>query len=230
MKKVVSLVLSALMLGSIAACTTTPSNSVSNGNSSVENTDYKLVENGKSAYKLVVADEKEGMNEEVGAWEVQELFKEATSIELEIVYESDVTYSKDSKLIIMGDTKFTEEADVEVSKIPHDGFVLKTVDSNVFVLGESMGVVYGGYELLAQTVGYEYFVSGVYSLDKGRSCLYQTAAQSLVLLCGILLLLFLLATFSILGSDNCLPRRCHSSHKQDCDQHTFSYYHLTNNI
>lgn len=169
MKKIASLILSVCALCSITACTILPLSSVDSGSSSSlsnEETNYKLVDNGKSAYKLVVKDNAT-MDEETGAYEVQELFEEATSVTLDVVYESDVTYSDDAKLIIFGDTQFTDNTGVDVSKIPHDGFVLKTVGSNIFVLGENTGVMYGAYEFLTQTVGFEYFVDGIYSLDKG---------------------------------------------------------------
>lgn len=170
MKKIVSLFLTICTLGSITACTVAPTDGSTTKSSSQSggaiNTDYKLVENGKSGYKIVLPNDAT-FNEENGAWELEELFKESTSITLETVSESEVTYAADAKLIILGDTEFTEESGVNVGKIPHDGFTLKTVDSNVFILGEDAGVLYGAYEFLAQTVGYEYFLDGVYDLDKG---------------------------------------------------------------
>ncbi|MBE5739670.1 MAG: DUF4838 domain-containing protein [Clostridiales bacterium] len=183
MKKLVSLILSIFTLCSMNACTIFPSigggnngNNQQSSNSSAgdntEYTDYKLVDNGTSQYKLVLKDEAT-FNEENGVWEIEELFKEATSITLETVYESEVTYSANAKLIILGNTEFTNESGVNVKKIPHDGFTLKTVDSNVFILGEDAGVLYGAYEFLTQTLGYEYYLNNVYSLNKGVKNLYM---------------------------------------------------------
>ena len=166
MKKIASFILAICTLCSVTACSFFPTNNSVDSESSVD-TGYKLVDDGKSDYKLVIADDKEAMSEEEGAYEVQTFFKEATSVTLDVVFESQVSYSDDAKLIILGDTKFTEKTGVDVSEIPRDGFVLKTVDSNVFVLGENMGVIYGGYEFLTQTVGFEYFISNIYSIDKG---------------------------------------------------------------
>ena len=176
MRKIASLILSVFMLSSITACTIFPSNTSGGGGNSqqssmVGSTDCKLVDNGASQYKLVLKDNPT-FNEECGAWEIEELFKEATSITLETVYESEVTYSPDAKFIILGNTNFTDKSGVKVNKIPHDGFTLKTIDSNLFILGEDAGVLYGAYEFLAQTLGYEYYVSGVYQLDKGVKDLY----------------------------------------------------------
>ncbi len=189
MKKLVSLILSLCTLCSITACTIFPSSNIesnesnessessqqsnsSNAGDSENYTDYKLVDNGTSQYKMVLKDGAT-FNEENGAWEIEELFKEATSITLETVSETDVNYSEDAKLIILGNTNFTEKSGVNVSKIPHDGFTLKTVGSNVFILGEDAGVLYGAYEFLAQTLGYEYFLNGVYDLNRGVKNLYM---------------------------------------------------------
>ena len=166
MKKILSLVLSVCMLCGITACTFFPlSDSSSTSSSSGSDERYKLVDNGKSDYKIVLEDEA-SIKEDEASWEIEDYFKEATSIKIKTVYESEVTYSDEAKLIILGDTKFTEKSGVDVSKIPHDGFTLKTVGSNIFILGENAGVMYGAYEFLAQTLGFEYFVNGVYTLDK----------------------------------------------------------------
>lgn len=169
MKKILSLILSVCTLLSVASCTMGGGNSgdssSSQGSSSNADTGYKLVENSTSDYKLVVEDDP-ALDEDSAAFEVKDFFKEATSVKLDVLYESEVTYSANSKLIIFGDTEFTQYAGVDVSEIPDQGFTIKTVDSNVFILGEDKGVLYGAYEFLSQTLGYKYFLEGIYSLDK----------------------------------------------------------------
>ena len=179
-KRIFSILLTICLTGSIGGCAffqfpSGESNSDLFPNSSstneVQDTNYKLVENGKSEYKMVLPDEaREG--EDWASWELEELFYEATSITLPTVYESEITYSEDAKLIVLGDTAYTEETDVNVSLIPQDGFVLKTVGSNIFILGNNYGVLYGVYEFLSKTLGYEYYIADEYVLDKGVKNLY----------------------------------------------------------
>ena len=138
----------------------------------IEYTNYKLVDNGSSDYRIVVADDA-NENELFAAEEIQELFGEATSVELAIVKESETTYSETAKLIILGDTSYTEKTGVEVSSIPYDGFTLQNDGSNLFIIGEDYGVLYGAYEFLNKSVGYEYYVANSYALNKNVKNLYM---------------------------------------------------------
>jgi len=177
MKKSLSLILSIFTLCSMTACAIFPSigNEQSNNsgtNDNTEYTEYKLVDNGNSEYKIVLPTDA-SYDEEIAALEMEELFAEATSITLETVYESEVTYSDTAKLIILGDTQYTENTGVDVDAIPNDGFTLKTVGSNLFVLGEDSGVVYGVHEFLEKALGFEYYVADVYALNKNVKNLYM---------------------------------------------------------
>ena len=200
MKKTLSWLLLAVMMGSMTSCSfifpsqggensSSQSSSISESsdlNSStsfyedeveqekevLDYTEYKLLEDGESEYRMLLPDETtEG--EDWASWELEALFCEATDYTLETVYESEVKYSDDAKLIIIGNTKYTEESGVDVSAIPRDGFVLKTVGSNLFILGQGDGVLYGVYEFLAKTVGFEYFISNVYTIETGVTDLYM---------------------------------------------------------
>jgi len=173
LRKIASLFLSVLALSSIVGCSFFGGNS-SNSTSEevIEYTEYKLVDNGNSEYKIVLPTDA-SYDEEIAALEMEELFAEATSITLETVYESEVTYSDTAKLIILGDTQYTENADVDVDAIPNDGFTLKTIGSNLFVLGEDGGVVYGVHEFLEKALGFEYYVADVYALNKNVKNLYM---------------------------------------------------------
>ena len=138
----------------------------------IEYTQYKLVDNGKSDYKIVL-ENNASYDEEIAALEIEELFEEATSVKLSTVSESEVSYNENSKLIILGNTQYTQNAQIDVGAIPKDGYTVKTVDSNLFILGEDCGVVYGVYEFLKKTVGFEYYVADVYALNKDVKNLYM---------------------------------------------------------
>ena len=140
-------------------------NSGSSGGNVDDGREYTLVDNGISEYKIVLADETL-YNERLAKDEIIEFFYEATGVELKSVTESEVTYSNDAKLIILGDTKFTENSGKDVDEIPTQGFTLKTVGTNLFILGEDYGVLYGAYEFLHQTFGFEAYAGDEIALDR----------------------------------------------------------------
>ena len=132
----------------------------------LEYTKYSLVSGGTSEYKIVTKDEvlyNEGFAQE----ELVEFFYEATGVTLETVSESEVQYSDEAKWIILGETQFTEKAGVDFANIPEQGFTLKTVGSNLFVLGEDYGLLYGVYEFLHQTFGFEFYAADAIALTRG---------------------------------------------------------------
>lgn len=166
LRKTVSLLLTVVTLVGMAGCSfISGSKKDSSSEEVIEYTEYKLVDNGNSEYKIVLPDEPT-YDEEIAALEVEELFKEATSITLETVSESEVTYSDTAKWIVLGDTKYTQNTGVDVSAIPNDGFTLKTVGANLFVLADDAGVVYGVHEFFEKAFGFEYYVKDVYALNK----------------------------------------------------------------
>ena len=175
MKRMISLALALMLMGGIVGCTNKNNSSGSSSDDTIiiptpeeeviEYTNYKLVDNGTTAYKIVIEDNA-SKDEKLAAQEITQLFAESTSISLMTVKASEVAYNADAKLIILGDTQYTQNAGVNVATIPQEGFTLKTVGSNLFILGKDKGVVYGSYEFLEKAVGYEYYLKDVYALDK----------------------------------------------------------------
>lgn len=169
LQKTVSVLLSVITLVGMTGCSLIGGK---NSESVIEYTKYKLVDNGKSEYKIVLPDEPSD-DEESAAWEFEELFKEATSVALETVSELEVTYSDTAKWIVLGDTQYTENTGIDISAIPSDGFKVKTVGSNLFVLGNGAGVVYGVHEFFETAFGFEYYLKDVYALNKNVKNLYM---------------------------------------------------------
>ena len=148
----------------------TQSGSSSGGSSeqtvtNIEYTNYPLVSGGVSEYKIVLADETL-YSERLARDELVDFFYQATGVTLKSVTESETAYSENAKLIILGDTKFTENTGVTVADIPTQGFTLKTVGSNLFILGKDYGVLYGAYEFLHQTFGFEIYAADEIALAK----------------------------------------------------------------
>ncbi len=140
----------------------------------VEETELYLVRESRSDYKLVIeSDAKDTKGYEAyAAQELKANFNAATGIQLDIVQTSEVTVSNDSKLIIIGDTSLTQTAGVKADKNVYGvrGFVIKTIDSNVYIVGGApMGTLYGVYEFLHQQFGYEPYASNEIYLEKNVS-------------------------------------------------------------
>ena len=142
-----------------------PSYSSQSSQEEIEETEHMLVSGGKMDYKVVIEDEAT-QTEKVAANDLINLIDQSTNNRLPVITESRITYSDDANLIILGDTQFSEEAGVDVSDIPSQGFTIKTVGTNVFILGENEGVQYGAYEFMHQSFGFEFFLSDDYVLDK----------------------------------------------------------------
>lgn len=132
-------------------------------------TDKDLLKNGKTEYKILIP-ASPASDENLAASELTSLFRESTSVDLEIVRESDATPT--GKYISIGRTKLLENSSLAVDKaeVGNDGYVIRTMGDNVFICGGGdKGSLYGTYEFLAQTLGFETFSADCYSLDKNVS-------------------------------------------------------------
>lgn len=127
---------------------------------------YKLIENGRSDY-VVVIPQNAKLNEKNAASELTNWFYESSGISLPLKTDDSVTYSESSKLIILGQTSLTENSGIDVTKIKAQNFTLKTVGSNLFIVGgDDLGTLYGTYEFLRHNFGYEAYASDEIAIDK----------------------------------------------------------------
>ena len=173
LRKIISLFLWGITLSCVMGCSLIRGNFGKDfSEDEIEYTEYKLVDNGNSGYKIVLS-QNASCEEEMAASELKTLFEEATSIKLSTITESEVSYADTSKLFLIGNTKYTKNTGVDVDAIPSDGFTVKTMGSNLFVLGEDSGIVYGVYEFLEKALGFEYYVADVYALNKNVKDLYM---------------------------------------------------------
>lgn len=146
-------VLCAFLLLSAAACKAERAQDVSD---TIEYTEYDFIQNSGSDYKIVLPAETL-YNERLAADEINSFVFEASGIKLPCVADTDVEYSADAKLIILGNTAFNDKSGVDFSSIPEQGYTVKTVDSNVFICGENYGVLYGAYDFLHDQLDYEMY-------------------------------------------------------------------------
>ena len=135
----------------------------------ISDADGFLLQNGQSDYSIVIgADAHERI--QTAAKDFANFFLEATEYYLPVVYAEDVTYSKESKYIIIGSNAVTEQTGVQADTavLGDQGFHIKTVDSSIVILGSgNEGAQFGTYELLTQLFNFDYFGVDCYYLDKG---------------------------------------------------------------
>ena len=134
---------------------------------SAAETGKSVVSEGKTEYAIVIPEDYSA-DENLAAGELQRLFGEATKINLQILTEEEETLPA-GKYISLGRTKILASSGVEADfdLLGSDGFVIKTVDDDIFVCGGgNKGTLYGVYELLGHMLGYEMYAPDCYSLDK----------------------------------------------------------------
>ena len=170
LRKMITIFLTAIIFTGCFVSCKDKDDSVTNSSSVIEKpveyTDYALLTDSQSDYKIVIS-ETPSKKAKTGQSEIVKFFYDATGVILPQVTDEDVIYSASSKLIIVGDTKFTQYSGVNVKELDEQGFVIKTVDSNVFILGaDSYGDLWGVYEFLHQTIGYECYSPTAIKLDK----------------------------------------------------------------
>jgi len=125
-------------------------------------TDEFIIENRASGYKIVYP--AAGYSRELTAADelVRALF-DATDTVFERVPDTGLPFGADSKYISVGNTSLSSAADIAAGAalLGDKGFVIKTVHRSVFIKGfTDLGTLYGAYEFLYKTIGYETFGPG----------------------------------------------------------------------
>ena len=171
MKKIFNLFLVVLISITFVSCGKNTSSDIPPEQETINYTNYKLLENGTTNYRLVI--EKSATNyEQAAADEIRLFMEKSGGATFNTVTDEEITYSEEAKLIILGDTIFTPNSGVDISAIPKQGFTLKTVGSNLFILGNDLGVLYGAYEFLHKTINFEMYASDCVHYDEKVKELY----------------------------------------------------------
>ncbi len=178
MKRILACVLSAVTLSSwLVSCgkeeeksSSAPSASV-DSSTQIETLENKyIVEKGVSDYKIVVSDSA-ATYVNFAVSEFNTFFKKATSFELEVVSDEGQTFNENTKYISIGENAVQAQAGVACSdEVTADGFVMKTVNNSIFIVGNTdLGNVYGAYELLRYLIDWECYGLDVYWYDTNVS-------------------------------------------------------------
>lgn len=156
MKKVIALILAALLAFTALACGKTDNGDNGNGGEIEPKIVSKLVENGKSAYSIVIPENADECNE-FAAEELRRYIERASGARLAIMRDDALpSVSTDGKYISLGKTKILAGSGVtfDYSSLNGDGFYLKTAGKTLLVDGaRNTGVLYGAYEILESLFG-----------------------------------------------------------------------------
>ena len=116
-------------------------------------TNKKFIYNKKSDYVIVVPDEISQIISSAST-ELCLLLAEGAGVEMVVYKESQRPLN--AKYISLGDTVVSTQAGVATdSRINSNGYVIKTVSDNIYIKSKAdQGVLWGVYEFLTQTIGY----------------------------------------------------------------------------
>lgn len=167
MKKVTALFLTGVLCCSFVACNGDSGNQSSSVEEPVVETEHYLVKDGKSSYTILLP-ENASNSEILCASEINTFLAEATGLTLPIVYEGEGTADVD-KMISIGRTTKLAAADVTVDykALGTSGYVIKTIEDDVYMTGNEWGMVYSAYEFLEKHFNYYYYTDNVYEINTG---------------------------------------------------------------
>jgi hypothetical protein len=124
-----------------------------------------LAEQGRSAYRIVVADDA-SPSAKRGAEELQSFLQQMTGVKLPIVSDREPQGPKE---IVVGQSSRLGQlkADVNFQELGQEGYVLRTVGPNLVIAGGALrGTMYGVYGLLEDHLGCRWFAPGVSRIPK----------------------------------------------------------------
>ena len=140
----------------------------------IKKTDVKIVENGKTDYKIVVPlNATAHIN--TAANELVAFVKEATGAELEVGTDGE-SFSEDVKAISLGKTTFFESSGLKLTeKLGETGYVMKRMGNALLINAkDDNGVISAVYDMLGYSLGLEFYSYDEYTLDKtGDMYLYD---------------------------------------------------------
>ncbi len=118
-----------------------------------------FTKDGQALYTIVISKNADEC-EQYAAEELSSFVAQATGVAMPIVTDQSISYNLSQKYISIGDTALFDEAreqgkiTADFSTFNTDGFIIKTIENNVFICGDiSRGTLYGVYDLLEKFGG-----------------------------------------------------------------------------
>ncbi len=132
-----------------------------------------IVKDGVSDYKFVVNSSTYSIYTEAKNDFIL-LFQRATGVSLEIVSDTEATWSEDAKYISLGKTKLVDQAGISpdeysLEKLGDEGVRILTKGNTVFLLGNTYGVSYSVYVLFEMMFNFEWYQRNTMYIDENVS-------------------------------------------------------------
>lgn len=125
-------------------------------------TNGSFIKNKQTDYVIVIPNENNATDYNA-AMELVSLLQEAVGINMNLYYESNLPAG--SKYISIGNTELSAGIVVD-ERINSNGYIIKTSGQNIYIKSKgTIGVLWGVYEFLTQTVGYNFVAYDEWSFE-----------------------------------------------------------------
>lgn len=134
----------------------------------IKKTDIKIVDDGKTDYKIIVPMDA-NPQVTVAAAELVNFVKESTGAELTVGIDGD-SFSDDAKIISLGATTQFKSSGLKIAeKLGETGYVMKRIGNALLINAkDGNGVISAVYDMLGHTLGLEFYSYDEYTLDKTK--------------------------------------------------------------
>ena len=125
-----------------------------------------LVKNHESDYVIVIGQNAHAIEIDAAS-ELQYFVKESTGATLNIVRDNEVTVTNNDKVVLLGDTIYSEDLVCEFDELGDSGFKMNLRGNNVIIKGATPeGTLYSAYELLSKVLHFEQYAIDEYYIDR----------------------------------------------------------------
>ncbi len=174
LKKLILLVLMVSFILGAVACNDDSDSSGESSTSTSSKVDYttgidfdgdpmKIVENGSNKYSIIVSSTAPTIVNSV-AIELNDYVTSVSGAKLNIINDS---VSVTGNYISLGDTKQFNDSGINISNIKNDGFVIKSIDGNIFINSNmDEGVMFGVYSFLERFLGIRWLTESATHIPK----------------------------------------------------------------
>lgn len=134
-----------------------------------------LIENGRTEYKVLLS-ASAGTVEETAAGEFVKYVRETTGVNLETVRDDTVSPLVSERYVSIGENRLEEKVKIAHDDLNGEGYVLKTVQDSLFIVGESeVGTLFGVYDWLERALGVKFLTTEYeYIPSLSQVVLYET--------------------------------------------------------
>lgn len=132
----------------------------------VGSTNDYLIKDGTSEYTIVIPASSDASFRNA-AMEMVECFAEATGVMLPLVTDEAFASSPTAKFISLGDTTLLRAQNISSIELGYSGIRIVTIDKCIYAFGKTVDASYYAlYELLHQTINWEFFSNDCIAYDK----------------------------------------------------------------